>query len=194
MRWFVWFIFAAMPVMDAQAADWKATENIKYYSVSGTTGLALYKSIGENGPVISGNRRTIALTNWDLKWRRNYQPKGNACELVSALPFVTITYTLPKPSQKISGVAARKWQAFAQGIKAHEEVHGDYVKRLASDIINATVGLRVENDKACQKIRDEVLKRVGNEFARYKVDNRSFEQSEMREGGNIARLVLDLVN
>lgn len=194
MRWFLCFIFAVMPMINAQAADWKATENYEYYSVSGTTGPALYQSIGSNGPIISGNRRTIAVTNWDLKWRRDYQPNGNACELVSALPFVTITYSLPKPSQKLTGAIAQKWERFADAITAHEKVHGDYVKRLAQQIIDVTVGLRVENDKACKKIRDEVLNRVAQEFARYKVENSAFEQSEMRKGGNIERLVLELVN
>jgi len=194
MRWVVWFIFAAMSLMNAQAAEWKATENFTYYNVSGTTGPELYRSIGAGGPIISGSRRTIAVTNWDLKWRRNYQPDGNACELVSALPFVTITYSLPKPSQKLPPAIAAKWKRFADSILAHEKVHGDFVKRLAQQIIDATVGLRVENDKACKKIRGEVLKRVAREFERYKADNRSFEQSEMRKGGNIEQRVLDLVN
>lgn len=191
-----WHLFACLflaTTISAQAADWKANESTKHYSVSGSTGADLYKSIGQKGPTINMGTRTIAVTNWDLKWRRDYQPKGNACELVSALPFVTITYTLPKPSQKLSGATAQKWQTFAAGIKAHEEVHGDLVKKLARGIIGATVGLRVENDKACKKIRDEVLTRVGAEFARYKTDNRAFEQNEMRRGGNIEQLVLGLV-
>ena len=187
-------IILVLLIPDARAADWKATENFKYYSVSGTTGPQLYEAIGQNGPVISGDRRTIAVTNWDLKWRRDYQPRGNACELVSALPFVTITYTLPKPSQSLSGTTAQKWQRFIDGMTAHEKVHGDYVKRLAQQIIAATVGLRVEDDKGCVKIRDEVLRRVGQEFERYKADNRAFEVSEMRNGGNVQQLILGLVN
>ncbi len=80
------------------------------------------------------------MTNWDLRWRRNYQPKGDGCTLVSALPLVKITYTLPKPSQKLSGVTAQRWGIFAEGIAAHERHHGDLIKALAGKIIDETVG------------------------------------------------------
>lgn len=175
------------------AAAWKANESTNYYAISGTTGKALYQSIGRKGPVISGNRRTIAITNWDLKWRRDYQAQGSSCKLVSALPFVTITYTLPKPAQKLTGSAAQKWARFSKGIQAHEKVHGDLVKELANRIIEATVGLTVENDNGCKKIREEVLRRVKTEFEIYKLDNSAFERSEMGAGGNVRDLVLGLV-
>lgn len=176
------------------AAEWQPTISTKTYAITGTTGAQLYASIGQKGPVISLGRRTIALTQWDLKWRRDYQPRGTSCVLASALPFVTITYTLPKPTQNLSGEVATKWARFAAGIKAHEKVHGDLVVQLTNNIINATVGLMVEDDAGCKKIREIVLDRVAAEFEIYKVDNREFEQREMSQGGNVQQLILALVN
>ena len=98
------------------AAEWQPNHITKTYPVSGTTPIELYTSIGENGPVIGDGRRTIATTVWDLKWRRNYQPEGSACVLKSALPFLTVITTLPKPKAKLSGETARRWSAFADGI------------------------------------------------------------------------------
>ena len=176
------------------AADWQPEEQVKSYAISGATPIALYESIGENGPVIGGGRRTIAVTNWDLKWRRDYQRDGSACVLKSAFPFLTITYTLPKPSAKLTGVAAAGWKQFSDGIAAHEKVHGQDIIAMTEQIIASTVGLRVENDAGCKLIRAEVLKRVQAAADDYKAKARAFDSMEMSDGGNVHRLILTLVN
>jgi predicted secreted Zn-dependent protease len=178
----------------ANAAGWQPKEQIKTYAISGTTPIELYESVGANGPVIGGNRRTIAVTNWDLKWRRDYQPEGSACVLKSALPFLTITYTLPKPSAKLTGAAAAGWKQFIDGITAHEKVHGRDIIAMTEQIIAETVGLRVENDAACKQIRAEVLKRVQAAADDYKAKARAFDGIEMSDGGNVQQLILGLVN
>jgi predicted secreted Zn-dependent protease len=178
----------------ALAADWQPKEQVKTYAISGTTPIELYESIGANGPVIGGGRRTIAVTNWDLKWRRNYQPDGSACVLKSALPFLTITYSLPKPSAKVTGPAAAGWKKFSDGITAHEKVHGQDIIAMTEQIIADTVGLRIENDANCKLIRAEVLKRVQAAADDYKAKARAFDSIEMSDGGNVQRLILGLVN
>ena len=166
---------------------------VSHYAVSGATGAELYFSIGEKGPLI-GTVRTIALTNWDLKWRRDYQPDGTACVLKSALPFLTITTTLPKPAAKLPATAARHWKTFIDGITAHEKVHGQDIVAMTEEIIAGTVGLRQENDPGCKAIRTEVLKRVTAANEAYKAKSRAFDQAEMSDGGNVHRLILALVN
>ena len=41
-------------------------EKVETYAISGTTGPALYAAIGEKGPLIGKNIRTIAHTNFTL--------------------------------------------------------------------------------------------------------------------------------
>lgn len=177
----------------ALSADWQATEVVKPYAISGTTGAELYASIGEKGPTI-GPTRTIAVTNYDLKWRRNYVPEGTSCRLVSAKPFLTITYTLPKPSSKLPVPTETLWKSFIDGIRAHEKVHGDYVRQMTQAILDTTVGMVVENDPGCRKIKEEVKKPILDAGLAYKAKNRAFEEAEMAKGGNVHRLILTLVN
>ena len=73
---------------------------MKTYAVSGTSGPELYASIGERGPAASIGR-AIAHTNFKLTWTRDYQTRGSDCVLATARPKLTITYTLPKASQKL---------------------------------------------------------------------------------------------
>jgi predicted secreted Zn-dependent protease len=192
----------------AFAADWQPSERIAHYPITGASGIELYRSIGENGPEIGGGglaRRTIAVTEYDLKWRRDYRPERPAsaqagqddktsCVLAAATPILTITYRLPKPKGALPSSLREPWRIFADGIEAHERVHGAQIIAMTEAIITATVGLRVENDPDCKAIRDEVLVRVKAELAAYKARSRAFDAEEMADGGNVHRLVLGLVN
>jgi predicted secreted Zn-dependent protease len=194
MRLMFLILLAAMAPHAALARDWQPREVVKSYAISGTTPIELYESIGVNGPVIGEGRRTIAVTRWDLKWRRDYQPEGSACVLKSALPFLTITYALPKPKAKLADNAARLWKTFIDGVAAHEKVHGQDIVAMVDGIIAQTVGLQVENDPGCKRIRAEVLKRAEAANEAYKVRARAFDQVEMSRNGNVQQLILELVN
>ena len=181
--------------MPAGAADWKATENTAHYAISGSTPLALYQSIGDKGPKTSTGTRAIALTTWDLKWRRDYQRRDKGCVLASALPFLSITYTLPKPATSQSGATAQSWGNFYAGIKAHELQHGAMLKTMTQAIINQTVGLATQSDDGnCNQLRANVLKNVKAAFDSYTRQSREFDRVEMSKGGNVHQLVLALVN
>lgn len=181
-----------LSALPARALDWTATERNVHYAIDGSTGMALYQSIGQNGPVVS-LRRAIALTEYELLWGRDYVPDGTACRLAEVRPFLTITYRLPQPRAALDGGTQAKWSAFIAGITAHEHVHGALMRGMVDDIIDETLGLVVADDPGCQKIRAEVERRVIAAHARYKAKNRAFEQSEMAPGGNVQRLVLGLV-
>ncbi len=182
-----------LTTLSAHAQSWQPGEQVKSYAVSGTTGPELYASIGERGPLI-GKTRTIALTNWELKWRRDYQPDGSACVLRSAIPFLTISYSLPKPAAKLTGPAAANWKTFSDGIAAHEKIHGRDIIAMVNEIIATTVGLRVDNDPDCKAIRVQVLQRVKDANEIYKAKSRAFDGIEMADGGNVHGLILALVN
>lgn len=199
LRWLVeitnaFAMVALLLPASAHAEDWQPQIVNRTYAISGATPIELYESIGANGPVIGGGRRTIAVTQWDLKWRRDYQRDGSACVLKSSLPFLTITYTLPKPKAGLSGAAATGWRQFIQGITAHEKVHGNDIISMTQEIISNTVGLRIESDPDCKLIRTEVLKLVQAAANAYKAKARAFDSIEMSDGGNVHKLILGLVN
>lgn len=193
MKYFVALIAYFAFNLSANSAEWRPREIIKPYGISGTNGPDLYQSIGEKGPLI-GTVRTIAHTNWDIKWSRNYVSDGTACVLKSAKPFVTITYTLPEPSARLSGPLAGRWNAFSAGIHAHEKVHGADIVAMVNEILAATVGLRQENDVQCKLIRAQVLTLVKVANERYKAKSRAFDSQEMSAGGPVHNLILALVN
>ena len=137
---------ALLSPASAAGAEWKAVERIETYAIAGKTGLALYESIGERGPLIRGKVRTVAYTDFKLTWTRDYQARDGVCTLASATPKLIITYRLPKPSAKLPADTARRWATFISGLEEHEKVHGDFIKEMVAGIEAQTVGLSVEND------------------------------------------------
>jgi predicted secreted Zn-dependent protease len=191
----LWSLVAccAATAVPAHAA-WQAVEREQTYAIAGKTGPELYFSIGERGPRIRDGARTIALTNFKLTWTRKYEVQSGACVLVSAAPKLTITYTLPKPSEQLSGQVRENWETFLTGMRNHEHVHGEMIRKLVSDIEAATVGMSIPDDARCVKIKGELKSRLSKLFAGYQQRNRDFDKAEMSDGGNIQRLILTLVN
>jgi predicted secreted Zn-dependent protease len=175
-------------------ADWQATELVQSYSISGKTGPQLYASIGVRGPSIGGKGRAIALTNFKLTWTRKYEPQGNACVLVSARPKLTITYILPKPSQRLPPEMAGLWETFIAGVHKHELVHGDLIKDMVRKIEAVSVGLSAPDDPTCQKVRVELTARLGELSRAQRQQSRDFDRAELSNDGNIHQLVLALIN
>ena len=194
LRFFSCFSFALTAVA-AHAADWQPTERTEPYAIAGTTPLALYQSIGERGPKTAIGTRAIAVTEWELLWRRDYQRQGSGCVLASALPFLTIIYKLPKPASNLSAEVSSRWRTFATGIKAHEEVHGVLLQAMTSTIIRETVGLTTaQDDGNCNGLRAKVLEKVKVAYDDYRRDSAEFDRIEMSRGGNVQKLVLGLIN
>lgn len=187
-------VFGVVMSGQAQAEDdWKAVEIIKPYAISGRTGPELYQSIGQKGPRI-GIARVIAHTTYVLTWDRKFDNSNNGCTIASAKPKLKITYTLPKPSQKLSSPVKENWERFYDGIYKHELVHGETAKDMTREIVRTTVGLSIPNDPKCQKMRRELIDRINALVAVQRQQGRDFDRIEMGSGGNVEQLVLTLVN
>ncbi|MCC0043436.1 MAG: DUF922 domain-containing protein [Brucellaceae bacterium] len=173
-------------------AGWQAAEKVETYAVQGTTGLELYRSIGRNGPKL-GPTRAIAYTTFDLKWSRDYRESGGGCRLASVKPWLTIIYKLPKAPADLPASTAARWERFIAGIRAHERVHGDIIIDMVKKIEAFSSGLSADNDPGCKKVRATLQKRLGELSNEQRQKGRDFDRDELGPGGNVHRLVLDLV-
>ena len=174
-------------------ADWKAVEKVEPYSIAGTSGAELYASIGERGPKV-GVGRAVAYTNFKLTWSRKYEPRGETCVLASARPKLVITYALPEPSGQLPAAVRKSWDTFISGVRSHEKVHGDMIVQMVKEIETASVGLSVSSDPGCSKIRKVLTNRLSEISLAQRQRSRDFDRIELSDGGNIHKLILDLVN
>jgi predicted secreted Zn-dependent protease len=170
-----------------------SADTVETYAISGQTGADLYASIGEKGPLL-GQNRVIAHTRFKLTWRRDYQTRGKDCVLASAIPKLTIITTLPRPQSPLPPSVRTAWDRFIDGVRAHEAVHGQYVRDLVAEIEAATIGLVQPDDPACKAIRLEMNRRLGAISDRRRDRDRDFDRREFTEGGAVHALILALVN
>lgn len=184
-------VFSVSPAL--AGGGWEPVEKVETYAVTGKTGIDLYRSIGENGPNV-GIGRAIAYTTFDLKWSRDYVPESGGCRLARARPWLTVIYRLPKPSRALPADTQRLWDTFISGIRKHERVHGKFIVEMVKKIEAYSVGLAVADDPDCKKIRQVLTKRLGELSQEQRARGRDFDRVEMRDGGNVHRLILALVN
>ncbi|NBB46759.1 DUF922 domain-containing protein [Rhizobium sp. CRIBSB] len=182
-----------MPVAETAAADWQATERVEHYKVNGTSPMELYQSIGERGPKLSLGR-VIAHTTFKLTWQRDYQQQGQACVLATAKPKLLITYTLPRPAQKLAPEVAAKWEVFYDGIVTHEKLHGQFMKDLTQQIQDVSIGLRDENDPGCKKVRAALQAQLKPISDAHVARHSEYDQVELSPGGAVHQLILAFLN
>lgn len=187
------FLAAVFLASGAAAQDWQAVERVEPYAVQGATGLEIYQSIGARGPKL-GVARVIAHTGFKLTWTRKYERQGDACVITVNKPKLIITYTLPSLKSKLSGPLKDRWDTFIAGVTAHEKVHGDFIKDMVKEIEAMSVGMTVENDPNCQKIRSQLQARLGELSQAQRARSRDFDQVELNDGGNVHQLILQLVD
>lgn len=184
---------ASFALATAPGYSWDAVERVETYAIEGTTGLELYRSIGRNGPKI-GPTRAIAYTTFDLKWSRDYREADGGCRLAAVKPWLTIIYKLPKAPANLPAPTAARWQRFIAGIRAHEHVHGEIIIDMVKEIEAFSAGLSADNDPGCSKVRATLQKRLGELSNEQRRKSRDFDRDELGAGGNVHKLVLDLVN
>ncbi|MGJ8573095.1 MAG: DUF922 domain-containing Zn-dependent protease [Hoeflea sp.] len=187
-------VVAACIALAHPALAWKAAEQVTTYPVSGRSGAELYQSIGENGPVIGGERRAIAHTTFKLTWRRDYRERADgSCVIAANVPRLIITYTLPKPREGLPQGVASSWKRFYDGLAAHERVHGQYIIDMVEAIEGVSVGLSASDDPGCHKVRAELQSHLKRLSDQQRARGREFDRVEMGEGGNVQGLVLELL-
>lgn len=190
---FVGFLFALGMALPVSAQEWQPMEKIEHYKVNGASPMALYQSIGERGPKLSLGR-VIAHTTFKLTWQRDYQQQGAACVLATAKPKLVITYTLPKPAQKLPADVAAKWETFYNGIVEHEKLHGQFMKDLTQQIQDVSIGLRDENDPGCKKVRAALQAQLKPISDAHVARHSEYDQVEMSPGGAVHQLILTFLN
>lgn len=178
---------------NAMAQDWQAVERVEPYTVQGGTGMELYQSIGARGPKL-GLARVIAHTGFKLTWTRKYERQGDACVITVNKPNLVITYTLPKLKSTLAEPLKSRWDTFIAGVTAHEKIHGDFIKDMVKEIEAMSVGMTVENDPNCKKIRPQLQARLGELSQAQRARSRDFDKVELSDGGNVHQLILQLVD
>lgn len=142
-------VSVATPVVDTPRVDLVTSQETTYYPVSGTTTEDIFTSIEANGPTDNVGQQGSGLTSvdWEYKWTGDKAPSG-ACSIRELTISADITVELPRHGGEasLSQSVLANFQAYAQGVAAHEQRHVDIYLEGARDIQAAMQEVGVEPD------------------------------------------------
>ena len=137
-----------------------------YYTVSGSSPVAIYKALISHGPRVKGVKAYATTTAISSQAGRLVQ--GKSCRVEGYKVTMNFKIRLPKVANPgaLDGATKREWQRFSAFLKKHEETHreiwldcGSQMERKVAalqmgscrDLDRKTVQLWKETNAACNK-------------------------------------------
>lgn len=171
----------------------KVTSRTTTFPISGPTGDALLKELERKGPKHGFTSRAIAQTRYTMNSEAEWNHARGVCAVTRPMVRLDITYIYPEVKGETSDPLRGRWQRFMAGIRKHEEQHGRLAREMAAEADKTIAGLKVQDGKACGKLRAEMKRVVAAIVGRYEARQRQFDVVEHKSGGNVEGLVKRLV-
>ena len=160
----------------------------QFYSVSGTSGYEIGRSMKKNGPRSRLLRRRVwATTTRNLTYTFDTRMKSGVCRVHRHKVVMRITYRMPKVINRMTRRTSRTWSKMYQLIDIHEKVHGANYARLARDVYKTLESFPPE--KSCAVLRQTVKMEVNRLKKLDTENNRKFDREDTRSYRAMSRLM-----
>ena len=162
-------------------------ETTSYYSVGGSNGQEIFKSMLEKGPKISGRLgHFLATTEIEYEFPNfTMEVVGGKCVPKNADIIVKANYTYPKwkGSAKASSATRRAWKNFSREVVWHEKQHVkiamEYAKEMEK-VLRTTFGYTSMNCSDLSWKLGLKARRMGSKHNRLQ---KRFDRKDLRRGG-----------
>lgn len=172
-------------------------EKIKYYTVTGKTGVDLYKSMVKNGPDHGGNKRNVlASTSFKFDFKNDaFTIRGNRCILTNLDIVVDVTYTYPRwrGSKSASAATRKAWKNFEKAAVIHEKEHVKITRKFAKDYEKALMKSRRKASDDCAKQTVGELFRTSYQIRKHERLHKRFDKRDLGKRGRGYKALLELV-
>ncbi|TIW95863.1 MAG: DUF922 domain-containing protein, partial [Mesorhizobium sp.] len=159
------------------------------YDITGTTGLALMQAMDHKGPKHGFMTHAIALTGYTVNWDLDAGQDNGVCRMRRANGTLNLFYTFPRVASTTTPALRRRWTRFFAGVRRHEETHGRIARQMMRATERSISGLRIADDRSCDKTRREAQRRIKATYAAYEAKQLAFDAREHRDGGRVEHLV-----
>lgn len=138
------------------AADVVRTVSTEYYTVQGTTPIAIAADLQISSPWDKGLGKHTAVTRTKINIKYTMERRGRDCSIKNVKVYLHLTYLYPKLARSVDGKTYQWWKEFLAKLEEHELIHGEISSRAAhalSDELEALVNVDCINFKAIAKSR-----------------------------------------
>ena len=138
----------ASPVL----AKARITSKTRYYSVSGTTGYELFKSMNRRGPRHAFMQKAMAQTQYKTSPRGKMVWRKGVCRVENGGYDAVITYVFPRPAARLSPAMKQRWATFMKHTTGHERVHGRIAVQMANALDSRIRRFAMEDSRGCRRV------------------------------------------
>ena len=171
----------------------KTTIRTSYYSISGKTGMDLFRDMNRKGPRHAFMKKAMAQTQYRTTPRGKMSWSNGICAVKGGGYALDLTYVYPKPESRLSGRLAANWRAFMADTYRHEKVHGRMAIEMANKLDGTLRRFRMKDGRTCGRALSVLSSQVNAIYADYKARQIAFDVAEHRQGGKVEKSVLLLV-
>ncbi len=172
-------------------------EKVKFYNVTGSTGKDIYKSMLNNGPDHSGNRKDVlASTAFKFNFANDaFEIKRNRCVLTNLDIIVDVTYTYPKwvGSRKASKETRTAWKKFEKAAVRHEKEHVKITRKFAKDYERLLKSSRRSASTECAKETAGEKFRASFAIRKHERLHKRFDKRDLGKRGEGFKALLELI-
>ena len=135
----------------------------EYYSVEGTSGREIRKSLNRNTPIQKNGRNFDGQTKYNVRWNFWWRQRTNSCRMNRVATNLDIKYTLPKlkNTKGLSPQLQQKWSSYMTALIAHEVEHKEIALDMAY-VIEEEIS-HIQPAKTCQELSANA-NRLGNQI------------------------------
>lgn len=173
-------------------------EKVKYYTVSGSTGAELYKSMVKNGPDHGGTKRNVlASTAFKFNFENDvFTIRRNRCILTNLDIVVDVTYTYPRwrGSKSASAETRKAWKKFEKVAILHEKQHVKITRKFAKDYESALKKSRRKASENCAKQSVGEMFRTTYQIRKHERLHKRFDRRDLGKRGAGYKALIELVN
>lgn len=159
------------------------TQERVYYAIQAQTREQVWQQIKQNSPKGEFQRAgehliNVAVTQWSLETRYQYEVSLTQCKLRDIQPFLHIRIHMPhwKNSWQADPLLAENWSRYVRMVSDHEDIHKQYAIKMVNELDKLLHGLG--SFKRCQQLEDEVEKVTNKTISKYKLENAWFDAKE----------------
>jgi len=161
----------------ASSAGAEPTVTLSYdnYEIEGRTDGELRQQMDRHGIRWTNGNTYDAYTDWNVNWRYRYRIIDGECSMGTVTITVKVEFRLPRWTDYANGAVAlqKKWDAYMQALRQHEDGHKDFGIKAAAEIERALAEL--EPAGTCEELA-EIANGLGQQIiSEYAAAERAYD-------------------
>jgi predicted secreted Zn-dependent protease len=151
-------------------------DDIEYIDVTGNSRRDLIDALDRRSVDDGTGKRFYGHTRWELRWNFNVASDGGDCRVGSVSAQLDVHTSIPRwnPPANADPSLVRRWNAFVDALRVHEDGHRDIAIEAAREITQRIEA--VQPTTKCETLKRTVTIRANTLLDEYREKGRRYDR------------------